>query len=406
MKTLYLECGMGAAGDMLMAALYELLSEEQRRDFLETMNGLGLPGVEVTPVPAKTGGISGTHMRVTVHGHEEHEHHHGHNGHEHDRHHHHHHATPGHIGEIIDGLSMPQEIKERARQVYDAIAQAEAQAHGCPVGDVHYHEVGALDAVADVAGVCYAMPLLAPDLVTASPVHVGSGTVTCAHGIMPVPAPATAALLKGVPIYGGGIKGELCTPTGAALLKTFVQAFGPMAAMEVEKIGYGIGTKEFEQANCVRAFLGEEEPQNCGDILELVCNIDDMTPEALAFACSRLLEEGALDVYTTPGTMKKGRPGWVLTVLCEPDRDQEMIRHIFAHTSTNGLRSRLSEKYFLRPGQGQVQTPWGPVRVKVAQGFGVTHVKPEFEDVAALAREHGLPYQTVFECAIRNFEEK
>jgi len=406
MKTLYLECGMGAAGDMLMAALYELLSEEQRRDFLETMNGLGLPGVEVTPVPAKTGGISGTHMRVTVHGHEEHEHHHGHNGHEHDRHHHHHHATPGHIGEIIDGLSMPQEIKERARQVYDAIAQAEAQAHGCPVGDVHYHEVGALDAVADVAGVCYAMYLLDPDLVTASPVHVGSGTVTCAHGIMPVPAPATAALLKGVPIYGGGIKGELCTPTGAALLKTFVQAFGPMAAMEVEKIGYGIGTKEFEQANCVRAFLGEEEPQNCGDILELVCNIDDMTPEALAFACSRLLEEGALDVYTTPGTMKKGRPGWVLTVLCEPDRDQEMIRHIFAHTSTNGLRSRLSEKYFLRPGQGQVQTPWGPVRVKVAQGFGVTHVKPEFEDVAALAREHGLPYQTVFECAIRNFEEK
>ena len=402
MKTLYLECGMGAAGDMLMAALYELLSEEQRRDFLETMNGLGLPGVEVTPVPAKTGGISGTHMRVTVHGHEEHEHHHGHNGHEHDRHHHHHHATPGHIGEIIDGLSMPQEIKERARQVYDAIAQA----HGCPVGDVHYHEVGALDAVADVAGVCYAMHLLDPDLVTASPVHVGSGTVTCAHGIMPVPAPATAALLKGVPIYGGGIKGELCTPTGAALLKTFVQAFGPMAAMEVEKIGYGIGTKEFEQANCVRAFLGEEEPQNCGDILELVCNIDDMTPEALAFACSRLLEEGALDVYTTPGTMKKGRPGWVLTVLCEPDRDQEMIRHIFAHTSTNGLRSRLSEKYFLRPGQGQVQTPWGPVRVKVAQGFGVTHVKPEFEDVAALAREHGLPYQTVFECAIRNFEEK
>ena len=274
------------------------------------------------------------------------------------------------------------------------------------MGDVHYHEVGALDAVADVAGVCYAMHLLDPDLVTASPVHVGSGTVTCAHGIMPVPAPATAALLKGVPIYGGAIQGELCTPTGAALLKTFVQAFGPMAAMEVEKIGYGIGTKEFEQANCVRAFLGEEEPQNCGDILELVCNIDDMTPEALAFACQRLLEAGALDVYTTPGTMKKGRPGWVLTVLCEPDRDQEMIRHIFAHTSTNGLRSRLSEKYFLRPGQGQVQTPWGPVRVKVAQGFGVTHVKPEFEDVAALAREHGLPYQTVFECAIRNFEEK
>ena len=406
MKTLYLECGMGAAGDMLMAALYELLSEEQRRDFLETMNGLGLPGVEVTPVAAKTGGIAGTRMKVTVHGHEEHEHHHGHDGHEHDRHHHHHHATPGHIGEIIDGLSMPQEIKERARQVYDAIAQAEAQAHGCPVGDVHYHEVGALDAVADVAGVCYAMHLLDPDLVTASPVHVGSGTVTCAHGIMPVPAPATAALLKGVPIYGGGIKGELCTPTGAALLKTFVQAFGPMAAMEVEKIGYGIGTKEFEQANCVRAFLGEEEPQNCGDILELVCNIDDMTPEALAFACQRLLEAGALDVYTTPGTMKKGRPGWVLTVLCGPEQENDIVRQIFTHTSTNGLRSRLSTKYFLKPEQEQVQTQWGAVRVKLARGFGVTHAKPEFEDVAALAREHGLPYETVVQAAMEQAKKR
>ena len=408
MKTLYLECNMGAAGDMLMAALYELLSEEQKKSFLDTMNGLGLPGVEVAPVAAKTSGIAGTHVRVTVHGHEEHEHDHDHHDHEHhhEHHHHHHHATPGHIGEIIGGLSLPREVREKARQVYDAIAQAEAQAHGCDVGDVHFHEVGALDAVADVVGVCYAMYLLDPDLVTASPVHVGSGTVRCAHGIMPVPAPATAALLKGIPIYGGEVQGELCTPTGAALLKTFVQVFGPIVEMDVEKIGYGIGSKEFERANCVRAFWGEEEPRESGDIVELVCNIDDMTPEALAFACSRLLEEGALDVYTTPGTMKKGRPGWVLTVLCEPDRDQEMIRHIFAHTSTNGLRSRLSEKYFLRPGQGQVQTPWGPVRVKVAQGFGVTHVKPEFEDVAALAREHGLPYQTVFECAIRNFEEK
>ena len=176
---------------------------------------------------------------------------------------------------------------------------------------------------------------------------------------MPVPAPATAALLKGVPIYGGAIQGELCTPTGAALLKTFVQVFGPMVEMDVEKIGYGIGSKEFERANCVRAFWGEEEPREWGDIVELVCNIDDMTPEALAFACSRLLEAGALDVYTTPGTMKKGRPGWVLTVLCGPYQEDDMIRQIFAHTTTNGLRSRLSMKYFLKPRQERVQTPLG-----------------------------------------------
>ena len=409
MKTLYLECHMGAAGDMLMAALYELLDEDRKKVFLDTMNGLGLPGVEVAPVAVKTGGIAGTHMKVTVHGREEHEHHHKHH-HDHDQHHerrhdHHHHATPGHIGEIINGLSLPQEVRDRARRVYDAIAQAEAQAHGCGVGDVHFHEVGAMDAVADVVGVCYALHLLDPDLITASPVHVGSGTVKCAHGMMPVPAPATANLLTGVPIYGGEVQGELCTPTGAALLKTFVQSFGPMGEMDVEKIGYGVGTKEFsQQANCVRAFWGEEEPRESGDIVELVCNIDDMTPEALAFACQRLLDAGALDAYTTPGTMKKGRPGWVLTVLCGPDREDGVVRQIFAHTTTNGLRSRLAKKLYLKPDVRQVQTQWGPVRVKTARGFGVTRAKPEFEDVAALAREHGLPYETVFQAAMRLLE--
>lgn len=412
MKTLYLECKMGAAGDMLMAALYELLSGEQKKNFLDTMNGLGLPGVEVAPIAARTGGIAGTHMKVTVHGHEEHEHHHEHEScpaqgggtHDHGEHHHHHHATPGHIGAIIDGLSLPREVKEKARKVYNAIAQAEARAHGCEVGDVHFHEVGALDAVADVVGVCYALHLLSPDMVAASPVHVGSGTVKCAHGVMPVPAPATAELLLGIPTYGGEVQGELCTPTGAALLKTFVQSFGPMPAMETERIGYGLGTREFEQANCVRAFWGEENRRESDNIVELVCNIDDMTPEALAFACRRLLEAGALDVYTTPGTMKKGRPGWVLTVLCSPAWQDPIVQQIFAHTTTNGLRARLSEKLYLAPRMEAVQTQWGPVRVKVAEGFGATHAKPEFEDVAALAQEHGQPYQTVFEDALRQIE--
>ena len=410
MRTLYLECGMGAAGDMLMAALYELLDEGRREDFLRTMNALGLPGVEVSPVPAKTGGIAGTHMRVAVHGHEEHERHHDHGHHEHDnehdheRHHgdhHHHHATPGHIAGLIDGLALPQEVKTQARSVYDAIAAAEAQAHGCGVGDVHFHEVGALDAVTDVTGVCYALYLLGADQILASPVHVGNGTVRCAHGVMPVPAPATAVLLTGIPTYGGTIRGELCTPTGAALLKRFVRSFGPMPVMVTEKIGCGVGAKEFEQANCVRAFLGETLEGASGGLVELVCNIDDMSPEALAFASARLLELGALDVYTVPGTMKKGRPGHVLTVLCDPEREGELARHILAQTTTNGLRSRRCGKYFLQPGQGQVQTQWGPVRVKLARGYGVSHAKPEYEDVAALARANGLPYRTVFEAALR-----
>lgn len=407
MKILYLECNMGAAGDMLMAALYELLGEERKKTFLDSMNGLGLPGVAVVPDSVRTGGIGGTHMRVTVRGQEEGVHERGrhHDRHDHEHHHEHHHATPGHIGGLIDGLPLPREVREQARRVYDAIAQAEAQAHGCGVGDVHYHEVGALDAVADVVGVCYAMYLLAPDQICASPVHVGSGTVKCAHGLMPVPAPATANLLLGVPTYGGEVKGELCTPTGAALLKTFVRSFGPMPLMETERIGYGVGTKKFEQANCVRAFLGESREGTGGEIAELVCNIDDMTPEALAFACARLLEAGALDAYTTPGTMKKGRPGWVLTVLCAPEREQELVREIFTHTATNGLRARRPAKYFLKPGAGQVRTKWGPVGVKLARGYGVTRAKPEFEDAAALARAHGLPYQAVFEDALRNIKE-
>ena len=420
---------MGAAGDMLMSALYELL--EDKEGFLKTMNGLGLPGVHLEAVKGASGGIAGTHMKVTVHGQEEldhdhdhdhdhhhhdhdhdhdHEHHHHDHDHDHDHHHHdhdhdhdhehhhHHHATPGHIAELIDALNLPEEVKANARGVYDAIAQAEAKAHGCPVGDVHYHEVGALDAVADVTGVCYALYLLQPDRVVVSPVHVGSGTVRCAHGIMPVPAPATANLLSGVPVYGGEVMGELCTPTGAALLTHFAQSFGPMPPMTGSAVGCGVGTKVFAgRANCVRAFLGEDAQSANGSITELVCNIDDMTPEALAFAAQRLLELGALDVYTVPGTMKKGRPGHVLTVLCEEDREAELARAVLEQTTTIGLRVRRCGKYFLTPGSQTVDTPWGPVRVKTAQGFGVRKAAPEYESAAALARTNGLPIQTVLE---------
>lgn len=432
MKTLYIECNMGAAGDMLMAALYDLLEDQQ--GFLNTMNGLGLPGVHVEAQKGVTCGIAGTHMAVTVHGEEEkepaadhhdhhdhdhdhhahdhgHEHHnhdhshdhhsHDHHDHDHHDHDHHDHATPGHIAEIIDALPLPQAVKAQARGVYDRIAQAEAAAHGCPVGDVHFHEVGALDAVADVTGVCYALYLLQPERILVSPIHVGSGTVRCAHGVMPVPAPATARLLTGIPYYTGQIRGELCTPTGAALLAQFAESFGPMPIMRVQKVGIGIGTKAFEQANCVRAFWGETADESNGEITELVCNIDDMTPEALAFASSRLLEMGALDVYTTPGTMKKGRPGHVLTVLCQADKEQDLARHILEQTTTNGLRVRRCGKYFLHPDFRVIESQWGTVRVKTAEGYGVRHEKPEFEDVARLAREQGLPYQTVLNDVLR-----
>lgn len=391
MKILYFECNMGAAGDMLMAALYELL--EDKPGFLAKMNGLNLPGVHWEAEPAASCGITGTHMRVTVHGLEEDDH--GH--HDHDDHHHH--STPVHIAGLIDGLDLPAAVKENAKAVYQAIAQAEARVHGCPVEQVHFHEVGALDAVADVVGVCYALYLLQPDRIMASPVHVGAGTVRCAHGVLSVPAPATAALLTGIPIYGGEVQGELCTPTGAALLSHFVSNFGPLPLMAVMQTGCGLGSRVFDRPNCLRAFWGQTDTGANGEIVELVCNIDDMTPEALAFAGRQLLAMGALDVYTLPGTMKKGRPGHVLTVLCNPDQERALAQAILRHTTTNGLRVRRCGKYFLTPGAIQADTPWGPVRVKTAEGFGITHKKPEFEDVARLAQENGLSFDAVSQAA-------
>ena len=402
---------MGAAGDMLMAALYELLEDKQA--FLDAMNALGLPGVRVEAQAAATCGIAGTHMAVTVHGQEEtegsvpaeaphphvhshgeaHDHDHGHD-HDHDHPHdhgagHHHHATPGHIGELLDGLPLPEEVRRRARRVYDAIAQAEAKAHGCPVGDVHFHEVGALDAVADVAGVCYALYLLAPERIVVSPIHVGSGTVRCAHGVMPVPAPATANLLSGVPIYGGAVQGELCTPTGAALLKYFADSFGAMPVMKVKKIGYGMGNKDFEAANCVRALLGETAGGR-DEVAELCCNLDDMTAEAIGFAQEELLAAGALDVYTTPIGMKKGRPAVLLSCMCRMEDRERLLGLLFRHTTTLGVRENVCRRYTLERGERTVDTPHGPVRLKTASGWGVVRSKPEYEDVARIARGQGI----------------
>ena len=251
-----------------------------------------------------------------------------------------------------------------------------------------------MDAIADVTAVCYLMDKLKADKVVASPVHVGSGTVKCAHGLLPVPAPATANILTGIPIYGGAIKGELCTPTGAALLKHFVEKFGDMPAMAVSKIGYGMGKKDFEAPNCVRAMLGESEDQ-AERILELSCNLDDMTGEAIGFAMEVLLEAGALDVFTTAIGMKKSRPGIMLTILCPGEDKEKLLPLIFKHTTTLGIREKVCNRYTLTRRTDIVQTPYGPVRKKIATGYGVERSKYEYEDLAKLARENGLPLKDV-----------
>ena len=443
MRTIYLDCGMGAAGDMLMAALLELCPEKQE-EFLGKMNGLGLPGVKVEAEPAVKCGITGTHMNVTVFGEEEesedvhdhghthsheacesaaadglhshahshdghdhhhedhdahsHAHHHGdhvhsHDGHDHS-HHHHHHSTMAGIASIIDGLDIPAPVKEDMKAVYALIAEAESHAHGMPVDQIHFHEVGTMDAVADIAGVCLLFHELGADQIIASPVHVGSGHVHCAHGILPVPAPATAHILQGIPVYSTQVQGELCTPTGAALLKHFVKEFREMPVMTTSKIGYGMGKKDFERANCVRAFLGDTA-ETGDEIAELSCNLDDMTAEAIGFAEEALFEAGALEVYTIPVGMKKSRPGILLTCMCRREDEEKMVELLFRHTTTLGVREHISRRFTLKRREETVETAYGPVRKKISQGHGVARAKLEYEDLAAIAKKTGRPLEEI-----------
>lgn len=413
MKTLYLDCGMGAAGDMLTAALLALLPDQDI--FLKQMNDLGIPGVEIKKELSAKCGINGTHITVTVDGEEEEEpdlHEHNHedkleHSHEHDHKHdhkhshlhedgqpRHHHSGMHEIGHIIESLMLPQKVRLNVLAVYELIAEAESQVHGVPVTDIHFHEVGTMDAIADITAVCLLMDQLAPEKVIVSPIHVGSGHVRCAHGILPVPTPATAYILRDVPIYGGGIKGELCTPTGAALLKHFSTEFGDMPVMKTHAIGYGMGKKDFEAANCVRALLGDTA--DSGDtVTELSCNVDDMTPEAIGFAMERLFEAGALEVYTVPVGMKKSRPGVLLCVMCkEPDKDK-LVRHIFKHTTTIGIRESVNRRYILNRTITTVETAAGTVRRKISEGYGVTRAKYEYEDLVRITEERNLSLSDV-----------
>ena len=393
MKTLYLECGMGAAGDMLTAALLELIDDKQA--FVNRINRLGLPGVNVTAEPSVKCGITGTHMKVTVDGEEEesldaHSHHHEH-GREHS---HHHHASVADIEELINGLDVSDRVKADAKAVYALIAEAESQVHGHPVSEIHFHEVGTMDAVTDVVSVCLLMEEISAEEVVVSPVHVGSGHVHCMHGILPVPAPATALILKDVPTCGGHIRGELCTPTGAALLKHFASRFGDRPMMKTKAIGYGMGKKDFEQANCVRAFLGESEGKR-EQITKLECNLDDMTGEDIGYAIEQLFSAGAREVFTQPIGMKKNRPGVLLSVLCAAEDADRMAEEIMKHTSTLGIRRQEMSRYVLKRDVRTISTPYGDVRIKQASGMGVERSKPEFDDLALLAAENNLPLRTI-----------
>lgn len=375
MKTLYIDCAMGCAGDMLTAALLEL--HPDRDDFISRMNdALGGKAV-LSAKPDRKCGVMGTHVTVLINGDEEGE----------PERHHHNHTSVAEITEFIDTVPLADEVKANAKAVYSLIAEAESSVHGEPVENIHFHEIGSLDALADVLSVCELMHELAPKKILASPVNVGSGFVKCAHGVLPVPAPATELILRGVPIYSGQIKSELCTPTGAALLRHFAEDFVPMPTLRVERVGYGTGKKAFEAANVVRVLLGEMEA-GCEQVIELACNLDDMTPEELGFAMEELFRLGALDVYFSNIGMKKSRPGVMLTCMCRSDKRDEILRCIFRHTTTLGVREYVCDRYNLTRSIETVRTEYGSVHVKTAAGYGVKRSKAEYDDLAKLAREN------------------
>ena len=383
MKELFIDCSKGLAGDMLSAALLELFPD--RNVMLQRLNEIGIPGVEYSIESVERYGITGSHLTVRYLGQEERdnptgEHKHG-----------NHHRGVQDVFAVIESLKLTAAVREDVKAIYTLIAKAEAEVHGCEMENIHFHELGTMDAVADICAACYLLNELAPEEISASPLCTGFGSVKCAHGIMPVPAPATAVLLVGMQSFAGDVEGELCTPTGTAIIKYFAQCYswGPM--MSVTAIGRGMGNKDFGQLSCVQVSLGESEE----NIVELCCNVDDMSPEAVGFAIDELLRAGAADVYYEPIGMKKNRPGLLLVCLCRESLRDKMVSLIFKHTSTIGIRETLCRRYVLKREERIITTPYGDARVKISEGYGVERRKVEYEDLARFARENNLPLSAV-----------
>ena len=385
MKRLFLDCQMGMAGDMLTATLLGLVDNPEI--WIERLNQIGIPDVIYTLMPKEEKGLDGYRVAVTINGIEESESH-GHS-HEHSEHHVHGRGLQG-VTDIINSLSISDTCKQHAINVYNLVAQAEAKVHKSTVTQIHFHELGMLDAIADIVAVCVLLEALKFDEIIISPIHVGTGTVHCAHGELPVPAPATMELLAGIPMYADyQITGELCTPTGAALAKYFGTSFSNMPVMTPVKISYGFGTKQFKRPNCIRAFV--EIINDLEDtIIEMSSNLDDMTPEEIGFAVEQLLLSPALDVFTTPIMMKKQRPSTMLTVLCKVDDINDVRDLIFKHTTSLGIRYHRCERYILNRSTGNIDWEGHTIAFKESSGFGVVRHKYEYDSLAAIAKHNDM----------------
>lgn len=366
MKKIFVECNMGIAGDMLCGALLDTFSNDEKSVAIDKLNSIFSPiGISVECKSDSKCNICGTKFCVKI------------------REEHHSHSHISEIYDIINGLEASESVKGNAKAVYKIIADAESKAHAMPVSDIHLHEVGAKDAIADIVSCCFLLESIKPDKITASTITTGYGTVECMHGIMNVPAPATAEILKGIKTRRGDIASELTTPTGAALIKYFADEINDECNMVCEKIGYGTGTKSFDRANCVRIFISNDSKET---VYELRTQVDDMTGEEIGYALNKMLSLGANDAYTTPIYMKKSRPAYMLSVICTEDKKDFFTEQIFKHTTTLGIRAVKCERATLT--REIVETD--SVKIKRSEGYGIKKAKIEFEDLARIADEKGI----------------
>ena len=402
-KVLYVDCFSGASGDMILGALIDAgLPIEALR---EALGSLALGDVRLRADRVERSGIGATSFTVeggtdaNAKG-DSHEEHHHHDEHRHDDGQHHHHRGLSEICRMVDGSSLSDAAKTRAKRLFRRLAETEAEIHQMPVEKVHLHEVGAVDSIIDIAGAVFGLERLGVDRIVVSPLNVGSGTVTCEHGVMPVPAPATARLIEGVPVYSSGPAVELLTPTGALILTDYADAFGAMPAMTIRQSGYGAGDREFpDHPNLLRVLIGDEEQAGGHErVVLLECEIDDMNPQIFGVLMDRLYAAGALDVYFVPVQMKKNRPGTLVSIVARPEDRPALSEIVFRETTTIGVRFIEMDRERLDRESVDVETPLGTVRVKVARRAGaaaVVNATPEFEDCVRLAGEHGLSVKEV-----------
>lgn len=391
MKTAYFDAFSGASGDMILGSLVDAGLDLAALE--SALGSLGVHGYRLEARKETRLGIAATRLEVHLE-----------SGHDHT------HRHLSHIRQIIEAATLPGRAAERALAVFTRLAEAEARVHGTTAEKVHFHEVGAVDAIVDIVGAAVALELMGVGRVVSSPLPTGGGTVTCAHGVMPVPAPATAELLKGVPLRPSLEQKELTTPTGAAILTTLADAFGDVPTMRIEAIGYGAGQRQGQTvANVLRVLIGSDVADGlAGDTIWVIeTNLDDTTGEVVADASRRLMEAGALDVFTTPILMKKGRPGLLLRCLAHEDTRGRIEQLIFEHTGTFGLRRSQWTRSMLGRRHETVQTPYGAVRVKLGlRGDDVLRVAPEYEDCRSAAEAHGVSVQQVMQEAIRRCDGK